>query len=388
MSTWQESRAALAELLNEELHDVYDDAPCGYVSTLPDGTILKLNRTFGEWLGFTPQELLGRRVQTLLTIGGQIYWETHYAPLLAMQGYVSEMALDLKDRGGNVLPVLLNSRLRRDRENAPRLVKTVVFNATERRRYERELLRERKRADEQARAKAELLRMLSHDVRSPLSTILTIARLQANDAQTPVEQGRARILQSAAGSILSLVDQVLAAERLEASGPELRPTRVVLRAWLEAFIEPLRMTASEKGLTLTVMVADAAPDVLWVDPVALEQVLTNLIVNGMKFTERGGISVTVEVVSPISVERTSLAFKVGDTGVGIQADRLTAILEPFVQGTADTARQYGGSGLGLSICAGVLRRMGSRLEVQSEPGAGSSFRLVLDLSLSETAPES
>ena len=137
-----------ATLLEEEAEDLYEEAPCGYLSTLPDGTILKVNRTFERWTGRRREELVGRtRFQDLLAAGGRIYHETHYRPLLQMQGTVREIALEVMRADGSLLPVLVNSVLRRDGAGRPRIVRTTVFDATDRRAYERELLHARRRAE-------------------------------------------------------------------------------------------------------------------------------------------------------------------------------------------------------------------------------------------------
>ena len=137
-----------AALLQESAEELYEDAPCGYLSTLPDGTIVRLNRTFEQWTGHSREALLGsRRLQDLLTAGGRIYHETHYAPLLQMQGRVREIAVEIVCADGRRLPVLLNSVLRRDADGTARVVRTTVFDASDRRRYERELLAARRRAE-------------------------------------------------------------------------------------------------------------------------------------------------------------------------------------------------------------------------------------------------
>lgn len=380
MSSWRESRAAIAALLDEESQSAHDDAPCGYLSLLPDGTIVQLNRTFCEWLSYEADALLGRRLQTILTVGGQIYWETHFAPLLAMQGYISEIAFDLKDRDANVLPVLVSARQRRDADGVVQLWRVVVFNATDRRRYERELLRERKRADDHANAKADLLRMLSHDIRMPLGTIVTIAHLQAAKAQSPTDVKQTQVLRQAAENILALVNKILEAERLEGAPVELRGEAVDLRKHASAVVDELRATAHRKALTITCAVGDRVPPLVLVDEVRLRQVLTNLVANAVKFTAQGAVSVLIDERSRTAT-RTQLTFEVRDTGIGIPPDRLNAVFEPFAQATADTLREYGGSGLGLTICRRILEAFGSRLEVSSVAGEGSVFHFSLDLPL-------
>jgi serine/threonine-protein kinase RsbW len=145
-----EPRDAVHEaLLEESAEDLYEHAPCGYLSTLPSGLIVKVNQTFLTWTGHRREDLVGRRrFQDLLTPGGRIYHETHYAPLLQMQGAVREIAVDVVRADGGRLPMLVNSVLRRDAGGAPLLVRTTAFDATDRKRYERELLaaRDRERA--------------------------------------------------------------------------------------------------------------------------------------------------------------------------------------------------------------------------------------------------
>ncbi|CAA9224387.1 MAG: Serine phosphatase RsbU, regulator of sigma subunit [uncultured Acidimicrobiales bacterium] len=145
-----------AALVEDDPQELYDNAPCGYVSTLPDGTIVKVNETLLAWTGYHRDALVGRRrLQELLPPGDRIFYETHFSPLLRMQGKVREIAVQLLCQSGRRLPVLVNSVLTRDAAGAPRLIRTAIFDATERRAYEEELLSARRRAEEsEARATA------------------------------------------------------------------------------------------------------------------------------------------------------------------------------------------------------------------------------------------
>jgi len=137
------------ELLEESVEDLFENAPCGYLSTTPDGTILRVNRTLESWIGFEREELVGkRRFESLLAPGGRIYHETHYAPLLRMQGQVREIALELVRADGTRLPALVNSVLAKGPDGEAKLIRTTVFDASDRRRYEEELLRARRREHE------------------------------------------------------------------------------------------------------------------------------------------------------------------------------------------------------------------------------------------------
>ena len=163
------SRERLAPLLEEDPRELYEDAPCGYISAAPDGELVKVNETLLRWTGYKREELLGRRFQDLLTPGGRIYHETHYAPLLRMQGAVREIALELVRADGRRLPVLVNSVLRTAADGQPLLVRTTVFDATHRRRYERELLLARERARD-ARRRIERLNRLSTALAAAVDT--------------------------------------------------------------------------------------------------------------------------------------------------------------------------------------------------------------------------
>ena len=151
----QEWDSFYTRFLQDTTEDLFENAPCGYISALPDGTIVKVNQTFLNWTGYEREEISGlKRFQELLTAGGRIYHETHYAPLLNMQGDVREIAVDIVRADGSRLPALINSVVKKDPDGRPVVVRTTVFDATHRREYELELLRATKRAEEsEARAR-------------------------------------------------------------------------------------------------------------------------------------------------------------------------------------------------------------------------------------------
>lgn len=155
-------------LLDDDPVALYERAPCSYLSTTPDGTITKVNQTFLTWTGYRRDELVGRRsFLQLLTGGGRIYHETHYAPLLRMQGRVREIALDIVGADGRRRPALVNSVLERDADGQPRIIRTAIFDATERRQYEQELVRAKERAEASEAAARSLTRTLQQALIPP-----------------------------------------------------------------------------------------------------------------------------------------------------------------------------------------------------------------------------
>jgi sigma-B regulation protein RsbU (phosphoserine phosphatase) len=160
--------AFAAALREDDAEQLYERAPCGYLSTTPDGLIIKVNQTFLTLTGYDRSDLVGARTfAQLLTGGGRIYHETHYAPLLRMQSSVRGIALDLVLADGSRLPVLVNSVLDRDADGSPVVIRTAVFDATERREYERELLRAKQRAEESEAQARRLARMLQETLIPP-----------------------------------------------------------------------------------------------------------------------------------------------------------------------------------------------------------------------------
>ncbi|GAX58130.1 hypothetical protein SO3561_09701 [Streptomyces olivochromogenes] len=153
----RDDHAAFSALLEDSAEDLYERAPCGYLSTLLDGTIAKINTTLLNWLGRQRGDLVGRKTfSDLLTVGGRLYHETHFAPLLRMQGEVSGIALELKTADGSRLPVLVTSTVKTGSDGQPLLIRTTVFDARDRRAYETELLRARQEAE---REREELKRL-------------------------------------------------------------------------------------------------------------------------------------------------------------------------------------------------------------------------------------
>jgi phosphoserine phosphatase RsbU/P len=162
------TEAFYAALLDDDPEQLYDRAPCGYLTTTSDGTIVKANATFLDLTGFTRELLVGRRrFADLLNAGGRIYHETHFAPMLQMQGTVREVAFDLVRADGSRLPVLVNAVLETAPDGAPRLIRVAVFDATHRREYERELLRAKQRAERSEAHAQELARTLQSTLIPP-----------------------------------------------------------------------------------------------------------------------------------------------------------------------------------------------------------------------------
>ncbi|MFH9589224.1 PP2C family protein-serine/threonine phosphatase [Streptomyces luteogriseus] len=199
--------AAFTALLEDSADDLYESAPCGYLSTMMDGTIAKINNTLLDWLGLDREAVAGRkRFADLLTIGGKLYHETHFAPLLRMQGELRGIALDMRRQEGGPLPVLVSAVIKHGSEGEPLLIRITVFDASDRRSYEKELLRRREEA-ERARAEAERASAEAERARAEAER----ARTEADEARRQAEADRARLADALSVLQRSLVPDSLPA---------------------------------------------------------------------------------------------------------------------------------------------------------------------------------
>jgi signal transduction histidine kinase len=310
---------------------------------------------------------------------GRIYYETHWDPLLRMQGYISEIAFELSPRNGaSPVPILVSAMQKRDEKGVPLLNRITVFNATDRRGYERELLLERRRAERADRAKAELLAMIGHDMRSPLSAIATAVDL-LDRTPSPEQQARyLRALRSSSMTLLGLANQILEYSRLEAGQASVEDAPFDAGAVVADTADAISGQAEKKGLVLRVDVAPDVPRILLGDARKIQQVLTNLGGNAVKFTSHGSVTLALRVMES-DAESVRLEFSVVDTGIGIAGDRLDAVFDEFTQADDHIGKTYGGTGLGLTISRRVADLLGGTLSVESELGKGSTFRFQLRL---------
>ena len=362
MSVPDDSGPRVDLLLDESAEELYEHAPCGYLSTLPDGTIVRVNRTFVEWVGASREALLGgTKFQTLLAIGSRIYYETHYAPLLRMQGFANEIALEVVRTDGLTIPVLLNTRQKRERDGTPLFNRITLVDVTHRRRYERELLVARRKAEQVAKDKAHLIEMLSHDIRNPLNAVMGVVQLLERSDLGEPQRRFVRLLKSSSENMLNLLNRVLELSKAESSTFALAETPLSVQLLVDDVVSTFEPAARERGLEVRSHVAADVPPSLIGDPVALRQILSNLIGNAVKFTNEGSVTVTV-ATKELGTDAATLSFAVQDTGVGIAPDAVDRIFSEFTQASNETAIKFGGTGLGLTITRRLLALYGTAIQ--------------------------
>jgi PAS domain S-box-containing protein len=381
----------------QSTEELFDHAPCGYLATLPDGVIVQVNQTFLTMTGYTREALLsGRRFAELLTIPGRIYHDTHFGPLLQMQGFVKEVAFDLLRVDQQRMPVLVNAHTRPAAGGAM-LTLITIFDATDRRTYEHELLLARRRAEEAAeaerkakrlaenagRTKDEFLAMVSHELRTPLNAILGWTQiLQADGGLTEDQREGLSVIERNAQVQAELINDLLDMSRIIAGKMRLNVQQVHVAEVIEAAIDTARPAADAKGIRLQKVLDPQV--IVSGDPGRLQQIFWNLLTNAIKFTPRGGF---VRVI----MQRINSHVEIGvaDNGQGMTPAFLQHAFERFRQSDSGETQKTSGLGLGLSIVKNLVEMHGGSIHAKSEgPGKGSTFFVHLPLVVIHPDPDS
>ncbi len=266
------------------------------------------------------------------------------------------------------------------------LERTVDVRTAELQTSNKALLAARDGAMEASRAKSEFLANMSHEIRTPMNGIIGMTNLVLDSDLTVDQRDNLGAVRLSADTLLTILNDILDLSKIEAHKIELEAEPFSPRAAIETTLRPLAVRAHQAGLEL---ICDIAPDVpagVLGDPTRIQQILTNLVGNAIKFTDRGHVLVAIREDARVE-GRTTLHFTVADTGIGIPSEKHEAIFEAFRQADGSTTRRFGGTGLGLTISATLVRLMGGRLWVESAAGAGSTFHFTVALEVTDAVAE-
>ncbi len=310
------------------------------------------------------------------------------AYMVPLMGLLLEYALTYNKEKDNVVQLIsvmgdmerTEEELRRNREQLEKSIGE-LRHAKE----QAELFADK--ADNANKAKSEFLASMSHDIRTPMNSIMGMAELLTETPLSPEQKKYINAFQVSSESLLSLMDNILDLSKIEAGQIRFEGVRFSLRSLIENVVEVMGITAREKELSFVYTLDDDVPDRLVGDKTRLSQIMNNLIGNSIRFTDNGEIRIHVEN-SPEGTTPGLLQFSVSDTGIGIPEDKFETIFDVFTQADSSTTRKYGGSGLGLSISRKLVELMGGCIWLKSEVGKGSTFYFTAKFAVSTGSSES
>jgi PAS domain S-box-containing protein len=358
------------------------------VITDKDGLIEWVNDGFSRMTGYTLPEVAGKKPGPILQ--GPLSDPESIARIranLKKKEPFTEEILNYHKSGQPYWVSMDITPIRNDRGEVVKFI-SIQRDITPSKEAEEALRQAKDAADAANRAKTEFLASMSHEIRTPMNAIIGMAELLDETLLNPEQRKFVDVFRSAGETLLNIINDILDLSKVEAGQITLEKIDFDLGELVEKVCEVMALRAHEKGIELACRLLPEVPVHLMGDPGRLRQVLTNLLGNAIKFTEKGEVVLEVGLAMPTQVtvpeeepSQSTLIFTVRDTGIGIPPEKLDYIFEKFTQADASTTRRYGGTGLGLPITKRLVELMGGEIKVASQPGQGSIFSFTLTLAV-------
>lgn len=329
-----------------------------------------------QFLGYEAEELIGTSLLDYLNSNDLDVFQS-------LTGEVSEFLADnqyleyrLKHKNGHYRIVSSNGRMVHERDTGKYHYTGIARDITELKQTQRDLYQAKERAEQASLAKSQFLSIMSHEIRTPMNAVIGLAHLLMEEDPRPDQLENLKTLQFSAENLMALISDILDYNKIDSGKIELEKVPVDLRVLINRIVHSYSFQAKEKGLKITTEIDGKIPQNLIGDSVRINQIINNLLSNALKFTEKGHIKTSLQLVNVIDDE-FEISFRIEDSGIGIPEEKIQVIFDAFTQASSDTTRKYGGTGLGLAIVKRLLELHNAKIQVSSTQNVGTVFEFTL-----------
>ena len=365
-------------LSESKLSSIFASVPEAIVVADARGGIVQCNVATSEIFGFSYQELVGKNINVLMQSNERAahdsylraYAETGTKRLLNQPRIVQGMRKD-----GALFPVRVT--IKETRVDDAHFFIGVMQDFTAIQHTQNLLVEAKNKAEQANRMRGEFLANMSHEIRTPMNGILGMTELALSTHDSQTQKEYLSLARDSASHLLHIINQILDFSKIEAGALDLEALAVCPAQLVRHTARSLEQLAQAKGVSLRVINDPTLPELVWMDPVRVRQVLTNLIGNAIKFTEDGTVTVESRVQPSANEDTVTLEISVTDTGIGFDSARVEALFSPFTQADESITRSYGGTGLGLAITRSLMQLMGGDVTATSQQGQGACFKITL-----------